>query len=108
MMLTSYNQSTCYKVIPVAAFLSQYRASSGKTRKKIKFYLLETFNEFLEKDYIKPFFKIQKKNTSKPVIKDILVMQDLIEAQTILISENIAFLSDVDPNEKDKDIHTEK
>ena len=90
MIIQIFNKPSCYKEIPIHAFLKRFQAYPAQTRKTIKSYLLETLMELKKKKFIKPYFILKRKNSKQERIKK-LYIQHFAHAHIIGIQENIQF-----------------
>ena len=91
MILQIFNKPSCYKEIPIHAFLKRFQAYPAQTRKTIKSYVLESLMELKKKKFIKPYFLLKRKNSQEEKITK-LDLQHLQHAHIIGIQENIKFI----------------
>lgn len=91
MIIQTFNRPSCYKQIPIHAFLKRFQAYPAQIRKTIKSYLLEALMELKKKKLIKPYFLLKRKNSQEEKLTK-LDLQHLPHAYIIEIQENIKFI----------------
>lgn len=91
MIIKIFNKPSCYKEIPIHAFLKRFQAYPAQVRKTIKSYVLESLMELKKKKYIKPYFVLKRKNGNEEKLTK-LDIQHFAHTHIIGIQENIKFI----------------
>ena len=95
MFIRIFNQPSPRKEIPVKRFLQKYKNSGGIVNQRVKFYLLEAFQELRDKHYIQPYYiiKSRRSQSNEEIRVTKLEIQTLYHANYITVLENYTFIN---------------